>query len=217
MVLSRYVLEWVEPDIEPRTNLTTKTIQLFRNGAKERGVLIDAPFAIGGSAEVGIWNTGKISVGEQHGWGEGGEEDWRNEFWVLLGAWEVRPDLSTNSAVVYGIIYINELPASFFVRWQDVYLGGDTNLCASFEVEFFADTDDVVFRYFAGCDAPAVLTGCAMGVTMSGAEWSTPLAVGENREIRLHRLGTLQEEKTAFPGLYLTHFEAWYYKIDPTL
>ena len=215
MVQSKYVLEWMEPDVAPRTNLTTQTIQLFRNGAKERGVLVDAPFSICGSESVGIWNTGKISVGEEHGWGED-DEDWRHEFWPLLGAWEVRPDLSTNSAVLYGTTYTNELPASFFIRWNDVFLGGDTNLCASFEAEFFADTDDVVFRYFTGCDAQAVLTECAMGVTMSGAAWTAP-GVAANREIRLHRLGTLEEETTVFPGLYLTRFEAWYHQIDPTL
>lgn len=214
MVQSRYVLEWVETGAEPRTNMAAHPIQLFRNGAKERGVLVDTPFAICGSTEVGIWNTGKISVGGQHGWGKGGEEEWRNEFWVLAGAWEVRPDISTNSSVLYGTTHTNELPASFLVRWQDVFLGGDTNLCASFEAEFFAGTDDVVFRWFEGCDVPAVLADCAMGVAMSGAEWSAPSAVAAGREARLHCLEPPEGEKAVFMDLVLTKFEAWYHQVD---
>ena len=161
--------------------------------------------------------NGKISFGkaDEHGWGEG-EESWRSEYWPLPGPWEVRPDISTNSCVMYGTVFTNDVPASFIVRWNEVFLGGDKNLCATFEAEFFPN-GDVVYRYFEGCSNLAVLNACKMGVMMNGAGWSTS-GVGEGREIRLKKLGTLAEEKAKrIPGLKLTEFEAWYYQIDTTL
>ena len=219
MVRSGYVMERVvTTGAQPRTNLLWKTVQLFRNGAKERGAVIDAPFLICKNAAIGVWCNGKISVGGEHGWGEG-EEGWRSEFWPFPGPWEVRPDLSENSCVMYATtVCTNDVPVSFIVRWNEVFLDGDPNLCATFEVEFFAGSDDLVYRYFEGCGNLAVRTRCKFGVTMNGASWSTKTGVNEGHEIRLKKLGTLAEEKAKrIPELKLTEFEAWYYQIDTEL
>jgi hypothetical protein len=212
MVQSGYVMEYIHAGVLPRTNLEFRVVQLFRNAAKERGVLLPTPFAICGCNDIGVWNTGKLSVGAEHGWGAG-DEDWRREFYAFFGAFEVRPDLSTNSCVMYATVFANELPVSFVVRWNEVFLNGDPNLCATFEVEFFAGREDVVYRYFAGCGNEAVQTNCVIGVMMSGAGWTTT-GVGAGREMRLRRLRSLEEEKAArIPELKITQFEAWYYRI----
>jgi hypothetical protein len=215
MVQTRYALEWIETGVTARTNLVVQSVPLINPG-RERGVLVETPFPIFGQDAVGVWNGGKVSVGGQHGDGAHQPGDtWRHEFWVLQGGWETRPDLSTNSCVRFGTTYTNGQAATFWVRWSDVRHVQSPSVRASFEIEFFRD-GAVVYRYFEGCN-PALLPPCETGVAMAGVAWSTPLAVGEGREIRLHRLGTLQEEKAFYPGLMLTHFDAWYHRVDTTL
>jgi len=211
MAFSGYALESITENAKLRTNLVWKILH-FLTPSKNRGVEEDAPFEILGQNTIGIFTSLNVSVGETHFYGAGNQAGMKKFF---LGGleFEIHTGHSPDSRVAVATDFgTNNVPAGYLIRWTDAFYKGDPNIPVTGEIEFVeAEPDTVIFRMGDGWDHPA-LSNLQVGVMMDGFGWSTPLAAGANREIRLFRLGSVKEAMAPVPGHYLTRFEAWYYR-----
>jgi len=189
-------------------------VKLFEYGAANRAVRVAVPFAADSplhEGSVSISNRGTMSVGYCV-YTPTGKVEFVQVFDVMNGDFRVMPSLSTNSCVRYG----PTTNGTFKAKWNEVFLFGDPQKKCTFEGELYPD-GTLVYRYFEGCTA-AIAAACSVGVNMLGERWNANTLVGENREIRLRRVLSLEHERAArIPKLRLTEFEAWFYQLDPTL